>query len=188
MDIKKFPTAGTGNDVGSKVAHAPFYGSVVPWSQYTGRKEGCLPVICQFLIGAVCDRGLIFSVAQDADFQVIRGQDSGYASKISMHGYMGVDSVLFFHGPAGLCVAIHTERQGRNEQINLADVPCCFIIKRESGACPIDHKSVTRFMLDVHSELILRNVVLIQLGILGIAIRRLACTPAGIHVFFPQKL
>ncbi|RGC23118.1 hypothetical protein DWX59_23885 [Enterocloster aldenensis] len=105
-----------------------------------------------------------------------------------MHGDMGVDSVLFFHGPAGLCVAIHTERQGRNEQINLADVPCCFIIKRESGACPIDHKSVTRFMLDVHSELILRNVVLIQLGILGIAIRRLACTPAGIHVFFPRKL
>jgi hypothetical protein len=99
---------------------------------------------------------------------------------------MGVDSVLFFHGPAGLCVAIHTE-QGRNEQINLAAVPCCFIIKRESGACSIDHKSVTRFMLDVHSELILRNVVLIQFAILGIAIRRLACTPAGIHVFFPQK-
>lgn len=74
MDIKKFPTAGTVNDVGSKVAHAPFYGSVVPWSQYTGRKEGCRPVVCKFLIGAVCGGGLIFSAVQDADFQVIRGR------------------------------------------------------------------------------------------------------------------
>lgn len=145
-------------------------------------------MVCQFLIGTVYDRILIFSVAQDADTKVIGGQYPGHASKIFVHGNMGVDPVLFLYGPAGLCVAIHTEWQGCNKQIDLVAVPCRFIIKRESSACPVNHKFVTRFMLNMHSELILRNVVLIQLAILRIAIRRLDGIPAGIHVFFPQKL
>ena len=98
---------------------------------------------------------------------------------------MGIDPVFLFHGLAGLCIAIHTKWQRCNEQINFAAVSCNLIIKGERGSCPVHHKLVTRFVLDMHRQLILCDIILIQFTVLGVAIGRLAGIPAGIYILLP---
>ena len=118
-------------------------------------------VIRKLLVRAVYDWILVFSVAEDPNLQIIRGQDPGDTAEELIHSDMRIDPVLLFHGTACLRIAVHAERQRRYKQINLAAVPRDLIIKGQRGPGPIDHQFVTRFMLDMHGKLIFRNIILI---------------------------
>ena len=67
-DIKKFPVPQTGNDVGSQIPNTPFYSCFIAWGQYPGGKQCSVIVIRQFLVRAVYDWILVFSVAKDPNF------------------------------------------------------------------------------------------------------------------------
>ena len=161
MDVKKFPVPQTGNDVGSQIPNTPFYSCFITRGQYPGGKQCSVIVIRKLLVRAVYDWILVFSVAEDPNLQIIRGQDPGDTAEELIHSDMRIDPVLLFHGTACLRIAVHAERQRRYKQINLAAVPRDLIIKGQRGPGPIDHQFVTRFMLDMHGKLIFRNIILI---------------------------
>ena len=89
---------------------------------------------------SVYDWILVFSVAEDPNLQIIRGQDPGDTAEELIHSDMRIDPVFLFHGTACLCIAVHAERQRRYKQINLAAVPRDLIIKGQRGPGPIDHQ------------------------------------------------
>lgn len=100
----------------------------------------CDSVIRKLLVRAVYDWILVFSVAEDPNLQIIRGQDPGDTAEELIHSDMRIDPVLLFHGTACLRIAVHAERQRRYKQINLAAVPRDLIIKGQRGPGPIDHQ------------------------------------------------
>ena len=121
----------------------------------------CDSVIRKLLVRAVYDWILVFSVAEDPNLQIIRGQDPGDTAEELIHSDMRIDPVLLFHGTACLRIAVHAERQRRYK----TDKPCCCSQRSyHKGAArsrPNRPSVVTRFMLDMHGKLIFRNIILI---------------------------
>ena len=56
-----------GNDAGSQVPNAPLDRFFVAESQYTGRKQCCVIVIRQLLVGTIDDRIFVFPVTEDTN-------------------------------------------------------------------------------------------------------------------------
>ena len=104
---------------------------------------------------------LYFLLLRIPTFKLSGGQDPGDTAKELIHSDMRIDPILLFHSAAGLCLAVHTERQCRYKQIHFAAVPCDLIIKEQRSPGPVDHQFIARLVLDMHGKLILRDIILI---------------------------
>ena len=86
---------------------------------------------------------------------------------------------------AGLRIAVHAKGQCCYKQITLTAFSYDFIKKQKGDPSPVNHKLISRLVLDVHGKLILCNVVLISLAVLRIPIWRFPGVAAGIDILLP---
>ena len=98
---------------------------------------------------------------------------------------MSVDQVLLLHGDAGLSIAVHAEGQCRNEQIALAGLSRNPVIDVHGRSGPVHHALVAGFVLEVHGQTVLVNVIAVEFAELGIHVRRLLGLTARTGILFP---
>lgn len=139
----------SGEDPRRGVFDCPLRMGLVLRMLHTGRDDGDVVMLRQFLIAAVQNR-LVSGILRDAGLQVIRNQEPRHAAEVGVCVNMTKQPVFQLHVWAHFHVGVSAARKYGDEEISRRTLARNGIPYRQGISSPVHLHDITGFMLDAH--------------------------------------
>ena len=143
-------------------------------------------MFCHLPVASVQD-GFVFCVLNDAGLEIVRHEDAGHTTEVTVGIDVSIDPRLLLFIQKGFCISVTAVRQDGNEQVCRDQFAGVGVHDSHGISRPVHLHGFTGLVVEMHRSLRLVDIVCVVLVELRGLVWDFSCCAALLTVFYPQQ-